>query len=98
MSVVVLWWWMFKVKVVVRLWKDGFTLNDEEFRSYSVQENQDFLEAIKRGYGNYSFFNILGYLIKYPVYIYFSFFPDLPILSLLIYLPVMFLSSLCKMY
>uniref|UniRef100_A0A4W5Q3P1 UBX domain protein 2A n=1 Tax=Hucho hucho TaxID=62062 RepID=A0A4W5Q3P1_9TELE len=38
-----------KVKVVVRLWKDGFTLNDEEFRSYSVQENQDFLEAIKRG-------------------------------------------------
>lgn len=48
------------MKVVVRLWKDGFTLNDEEFRSYSVQENQDFLEAIKRGYGNYSYFNILG--------------------------------------
>lgn len=38
-----------KVEMVVRLWKDGFTVNDQEFRSYSVQENQDFLEAIKRG-------------------------------------------------
>ncbi|KAJ8009530.1 hypothetical protein DPEC_G00089830 [Dallia pectoralis] len=38
-----------KVEVVVRLWKDGFTLNDDECRSYSVQENQDFLDAIKRG-------------------------------------------------
>lgn len=38
-----------KVELVVRLWKDGFTVNDEEFRSYSVPENQDFLEAIKRG-------------------------------------------------
>ncbi|XP_034018313.1 UBX domain-containing protein 2A [Thalassophryne amazonica] len=38
-----------KVEMVVRLWKDGFTVNDEEFRSYSVQENQDFLDAIKRG-------------------------------------------------
>ncbi|XP_071378366.1 UBX domain-containing protein 2A isoform X5 [Centroberyx affinis] len=38
-----------KVEMVVRLWKDGFTVNDEEFRSYSIPENQDFLEAIKRG-------------------------------------------------
>nr|XP_046229922.1 UBX domain-containing protein 2A isoform X3 [Scatophagus argus] len=38
-----------KVEMVVRLWKDGFTVNDEEFRSYSVPENQDFLDAIKRG-------------------------------------------------
>ncbi|KAM4632793.1 UBX domain-containing protein 2A [Polymixia lowei] len=38
-----------KVELVVRLWKDGFTVNDEEFRSYSLQANQDFLEAIKRG-------------------------------------------------
>ncbi|KAF0023224.1 hypothetical protein F2P81_023854 [Scophthalmus maximus] len=38
-----------KVEMVVRLWKDGFTVNDEEFRSYSIPENQDFLESIKRG-------------------------------------------------
>lgn len=38
-----------QVEMVVRLWKDGFTVNDEEFRSYSVPENQDFLDAIKRG-------------------------------------------------
>ncbi|XP_022542379.1 UBX domain-containing protein 2A isoform X2 [Astyanax mexicanus] len=38
-----------KVEIVVRLWKDGFTVNDEDFRSYSLEENQDFLEAIKRG-------------------------------------------------
>lgn len=38
-----------KVEMVVRLWKEGFTVNDGEFRSYSVPENQDFLDAIKRG-------------------------------------------------
>ncbi|KAJ8270469.1 hypothetical protein GJAV_G00115140 [Gymnothorax javanicus] len=38
-----------KVEIIVRLWKDGFTVNDEEFRSYSEDENQQFLEAIKRG-------------------------------------------------
>lgn len=39
-----------QVEMVVRLWKDGFTVNDEDFRSYSVPENQDFLDAIKRGW------------------------------------------------
>ncbi|XP_061602516.1 UBX domain-containing protein 2A [Cololabis saira] len=38
-----------KVEMVVRLWKDGFTVNDGDFRSYSVPKNQDFLDAIKRG-------------------------------------------------
>ncbi|XP_013875530.1 UBX domain-containing protein 2A isoform X1 [Austrofundulus limnaeus] len=38
-----------KVEMVVRLWKDGFTVNDGNFRSYSVTENQEFLDAIKRG-------------------------------------------------
>ncbi|KTG47873.1 hypothetical protein cypCar_00028531 [Cyprinus carpio] len=38
-----------KVEIVVRLWKNGFTVNDEEFRSYTLEENQEFLEAIKRG-------------------------------------------------
>lgn len=38
-----------KVEIVVRLWKNGFTVNDEELRSYSLEENQEFLEAIKKG-------------------------------------------------
>ncbi|XP_030627183.1 UBX domain-containing protein 2A isoform X2 [Chanos chanos] len=38
-----------KVGIVVRLWKDGFTVNDEDLRSYTLEENQEFLEAIKRG-------------------------------------------------
>ncbi|XP_030200671.1 UBX domain-containing protein 2A isoform X1 [Gadus morhua] len=38
-----------KVEMVVRLWKDGFTINDQEFRSYATPENQDFLDTIKRG-------------------------------------------------
>lgn len=42
-------WTLLQVEMVVRLWKDGFTVNDEEFRSYSVPKNQDFLDAIKRG-------------------------------------------------
>lgn len=42
-------WASFQVEMVVRLWKDGFTVNDEEFRSYSIPKNQDFLDSIKRG-------------------------------------------------
>ncbi|XP_018599136.1 UBX domain-containing protein 2A [Scleropages formosus] len=38
-----------KVEIVVRLWKNGFTVNDGELRSYTEDENQQFLEAIKRG-------------------------------------------------
>ncbi|XP_030200672.1 UBX domain-containing protein 2A isoform X2 [Gadus morhua] len=38
-----------QVEMVVRLWKDGFTINDQEFRSYATPENQDFLDTIKRG-------------------------------------------------
>ncbi|KAI7800196.1 UBX domain-containing protein 2A isoform X1 [Triplophysa rosa] len=38
-----------KVEIVVRLWKNGFTVNDEDLRSYTLEENQEFLEAIKKG-------------------------------------------------
>ncbi|XP_011865774.1 PREDICTED: NSFL1 cofactor p47 isoform X1 [Vollenhovia emeryi] len=35
--------------IVLKLWKDGFTINDSEIRSYDEAENRDFLDAIKRG-------------------------------------------------
>ncbi|XP_024883301.1 NSFL1 cofactor p47 isoform X1 [Temnothorax curvispinosus] len=35
--------------IVLKLWKDGFTINDSEIRSYDDVENRDFLDAIKRG-------------------------------------------------
>ncbi|TRY66121.1 hypothetical protein DNTS_029064 [Danionella cerebrum] len=38
-----------KIEIVVRLWKNGFTVNDDDLRSYTSEENQEFLEAIKRG-------------------------------------------------
>ncbi|XP_051954983.1 UBX domain-containing protein 2A-like isoform X2 [Xyrauchen texanus] len=38
-----------KVEIVVRLWKNGFTVNYEDLRSYYLEENQKFLDAIKRG-------------------------------------------------
>ncbi len=41
---------LFQVEIVVRLWKNGFTVNDEDLRSYTLEENQEFLEAIKRGW------------------------------------------------
>ncbi|KAL4630521.1 UBX domain-containing protein 2A-like [Arapaima gigas] len=40
---------LFQVEIVVRLWKNGFTVNDGELRNYAEDENQQFLEAIKRG-------------------------------------------------
>ncbi|KAL0118614.1 hypothetical protein PUN28_009351 [Cardiocondyla obscurior] len=35
--------------IVLKMWKDGFTINDSEIRSYDEAENKDFLDAIKRG-------------------------------------------------
>lgn len=35
--------------VVLKLWKDGFTINDSEIRSYNEPENREFLAAVKRG-------------------------------------------------
>ncbi|KAG7202892.1 hypothetical protein KM043_010037 [Ampulex compressa] len=35
--------------ITLKLWKDGFTINDSEIRPYTEAENRDFLAAIKRG-------------------------------------------------
>lgn len=35
--------------VTLKLWKDGFTINDGEIRPYDDPENEAFLTAIKRG-------------------------------------------------
>lgn len=33
----------------MKLWKDGFTINDSEIRPYDDSDNREFLAAIKRG-------------------------------------------------
>ncbi|XP_023659989.1 NSFL1 cofactor p47-like [Paramormyrops kingsleyae] len=38
-----------EVHVVLKLWKDGFSLNDGELRTYSDPGNAQFLESIRRG-------------------------------------------------
>lgn len=35
--------------ITLKLWQDGFTINDQELRSYNDPKNKEFLEAIKRG-------------------------------------------------
>lgn len=35
--------------ITLKLWKDGFTINDSEIRSYGEPDNREFLAAIKRG-------------------------------------------------
>ncbi|KZC11188.1 PREDICTED: NSFL1 cofactor p47 [Dufourea novaeangliae] len=35
--------------ITLKLWKDGFTINDSELRLYSDPENREFLDTIKRG-------------------------------------------------
>lgn len=35
--------------ITLKLWKDGFTLNDSELRLYTDPENREFLDTIKRG-------------------------------------------------
>lgn len=35
--------------ITLKLWRDGFTINDSDIRLYSDPENREFLDAIKRG-------------------------------------------------
>ncbi|XP_074847438.1 UBX domain-containing protein 2A isoform X2 [Carettochelys insculpta] len=35
--------------VIIKLWKNGFTVNDGELRSYTDVANRQFLDAIKKG-------------------------------------------------
>uniref|UniRef100_H2ZWP5 UBX domain-containing protein 2A n=1 Tax=Latimeria chalumnae TaxID=7897 RepID=H2ZWP5_LATCH len=35
--------------IVIKLWKNGFTVNDEEIRSYTDVANQQFLESVRKG-------------------------------------------------
>ncbi|NXU49974.1 UBX2A protein, partial [Turnix velox] len=38
-----------QVDVIIKLWKNGFTVNDSELRSYAEVANQQFLDSIKKG-------------------------------------------------
>ncbi|KAM9274005.1 UBX domain-containing protein 2A isoform 4-T4 [Cariama cristata] len=38
-----------QVDVIIKLWKNGFTVNDSELRSYTDVANQQFLDSIKKG-------------------------------------------------
>nr|XP_005510174.2 UBX domain-containing protein 2A [Columba livia] len=38
-----------QVDVIIKLWKNGFTVNDSELRSYTDVSNQQFLDSIKKG-------------------------------------------------
>ncbi|NWI95854.1 UBX2A protein, partial [Pitta sordida] len=38
-----------QVDVIIKLWKNGFTVNDGELRGYSDAANQQFLDSIKKG-------------------------------------------------
>ncbi|XP_058035694.1 UBX domain-containing protein 2A isoform X2 [Ahaetulla prasina] len=38
-----------KVDTIITLWKNGFTINDGELRSYTEVANQRFLDSIKKG-------------------------------------------------
>lgn len=35
--------------VVLKLWREGFSLNDGPLRAYQDPENRDFLDSVRRG-------------------------------------------------
>lgn len=39
-----------KENVTLKIWRDGFTLNNGPFRDLSDRENVQFLESIMQGY------------------------------------------------
>ncbi|KAM8810323.1 LOW QUALITY PROTEIN: UBX domain-containing protein 2A [Eudromia elegans] len=38
-----------QVDIIIKLWKNGFTVNDGELRSYADVANQQFLDSVKKG-------------------------------------------------
>lgn len=37
------------VQVTLKLWRDGFSLNDGDLKEYTDPSNKDFLDSIRRG-------------------------------------------------
>ena len=42
--------------MVLKLWKNGFSVDDGPLRTYSDPANQEFLDTIKKGYMSPKFF------------------------------------------
>lgn len=38
-----------RADIIIKLWRDGFTVNDGELRSYTDSANRQFLESMKKG-------------------------------------------------
>ena len=52
--------YLFQMPVVLRLWKTGFTINDEPLRPFDDPQNRQFLQSIQKGWeGSRSFLSIL---------------------------------------
>ena len=51
--------YLFQMPVVLRLWKTGFTINDEPLRPFDDPQNRQFLQSIQKGWeGSRSFLSI----------------------------------------
>ena len=42
-------WLSVQVEKVLKLWKDGFSVDDGPLRGYNEAENEQFLNSIKKG-------------------------------------------------
>ncbi|OCT79031.1 UBX domain-containing protein 2A [Xenopus laevis] len=38
-----------KADVIIKMWKNGFTINDGQLRDYSVAENRQFMDSMRKG-------------------------------------------------
>ncbi|KAF7239420.1 UBX domain-containing protein 2A [Varanus komodoensis] len=74
-----------KADTTIKLWKNGFTVNDGELRSYKDTANQRFLDSIKKGqvsFVSHAKFTNTAYALLicfYSVYMNYSFCLELPL-------------------
>lgn len=50
--------------VVLKLWSQGFSINDGELRLYDVPDNREFLESVMKGYVNIFEFLLFAHFMQ----------------------------------
>lgn len=63
LDVMIICVFILQADTIITLWKNGFTINDGELRSYTDVANQRFLDSIKKGQVRFVFMGFAHYTL-----------------------------------
>jgi len=53
--------------MTLKLWRNGFSIDDGPLREFSDESNTEFLDAVKRGWGISYVYNMHAFMLTYTI-------------------------------